>query len=51
MMTSKESFHFQKEANKIKIKYKLMTLPENKNLICQLKKSLESTTFAPVEYL
>ena len=35
-------FLVQKEANQFKTKYKLMTLPENKNLICQLKKSLES---------
>ena len=38
----KRKFSLQKEANKIQIKYKLMTLPENKNLICQSKKSLES---------
>ena len=35
-------FSLQKEANKIHVKYKLMTLPKNENLICQLKKSLES---------
>ena len=38
----------QKEANKIQIKYKLITLPENKNLICQLKKSLENEKMSKI---
>ena len=44
----KRKFLLQKEANKIQIKYKLMTLPENKNLICQLKKSLENEKMSKI---
>ena len=44
----KRKFSLQKETNKIQIKYKLMTLPENKNLICQLKKSLESEELSKI---
>ena len=44
----KRKFSLQKEANKIQIKCKLMTLPENKNLICQLKKSLESEKLSKI---
>ena len=44
----KRKFSLQKEANKIRIKYKLMTLPENKNLICQLKKSLENEKMSKI---
>ena len=44
----KRKFSLQKEANKIQIKYKLMTLPEDKNLICQLKKSLESEKLSKI---
>ena len=44
----KRKFSFCKEANKIQIKYKLMTLSENKNLICQLKKSLESEKLSKI---
>ena len=44
----KRKFSLQKEANKIQIKYKLITLPENKNLICQLKKSLENEKMSKI---
>ena len=44
----KIKFSLQKEANKIQIKYKLKTLPENKNLICQLKKSLENEKMSKI---
>ena len=44
----KRKFSLQKEANKIQIKYKLMTSLENENLICQLKKSQESAKMSRI---